>query len=696
MYYRIALFILTFAFFEAKPQAGLSKKELLDILSKGVNDTILIDTYNELIWPIYSYDNADSSLYYGNKAVLLATKINDIKRLSIAHRRIGITYINMGDIKSSISHQEESFHLSEKINYKRGMQLALNNIGVAYLNNELLNKALTFFLKSLRIAEETKDYSAAAANLYINCGMIYLKTGDTLRSKEFYMKAKKLALQIKDNDLLVVCNSNLSTYFRNLNKTDSATYYLAEAKKYITDKTPTSTKFNYYLNEGLLYSFKGDHQKALEAFLNTVTYATIEADEITVTINIAVEYTKLKNSERALTYFDKAYNLSKKNKTYDNLEYISQAMAEIYEARNDFKNFAQMLKHHVAFQDSNARVNKVQQIFRQQLEFDYERKQVADSIRFEQKEHLKNIELEVAATKLNKEKSFRVMLFVLLIIIILFSAFIFNRFLLTRRQKKIIEHQKQIVEIKNHEILDSINYAKRLQTAILPQLPDIKKELNLDILYLPKDIIGGDFYFFEKHNGLIFMAVCDCTGHGIPGALMSVVCHHALQKSIKEFNLTTPNLILNKTKQIVMDSLNATNQNIKDGMDCSLLVIDKKKNKVLWAGANNPLWILSAEAIQEIKGDKQPVAFYENTKDFTNHEVEIKAGSFLYLLTDGYADQFGGLSAKKYKYKALKEFLISISNLAVEKQVELLHQNFLKWKGHLDQVDDVAIAVIKI
>jgi serine phosphatase RsbU (regulator of sigma subunit) len=694
MYQRLFLFALLFAGLGARSQGGYSKKQLLELLSRPQADTILIDAYNELTWPIYSYDRPDSSIYFGKKAIELATKINDTRRLSVAHRRIGITYTNTGDTKTSIEHQQESYDLSEKINYKKGMQLALNNIGVAYLNNELLNKALPYFLRSLKIVEETKNFSSVAS-LYYNCALIYRRTGNFEKSKEFLFKAKHFSELKRDTDMIVLCNSNLSTVYRNMNKIDSARYFSDEAKKYLSEQSKTNTKFGYYLNEGLLYVQTGNHKKALDVFLNTRPYAMVASDEITLLINIAEEYDKLNNGDKALYYFNQAYDLGKKTKTYNNLTYLSYAIAKIYESKKDYKKFAEMIHLHLDYKDSNEKYIKVQQIQQQQLEFDYERKHVADSLRFEHKERLKNVELEVAEAKLTKEKSFLAMLVVILVIIVLFSVFIFNRFMLTSKQKKIIEGQKQIVELKNHEILDSINYAKRLQTAILPQISDIKKELTLDILYLPKDIIGGDFYFFEKYNGHTFFAVCDCTGHGIPGALMSVVCHNALQKSIREFGLTEPGLILTKTRQIVIESLNATHQNIKDGMDCSLIVINDTTKKIQWAGANNHVWILNNKEIIEVKADKQPVAFYENAKEFTTHHITAEPGSFLYLFTDGYGDQFGGMKGKKYKNKSLKEFLISICHEPVEKQVELLQKNFLSWKNELDQVDDVAITAIR-
>lgn len=694
MYQRLLLFILFVLSYNLRAQEGYTKKQLLDLLKKPLADTTLLDTYNELIWPIYSYDNPDSSIYFAKKSIELSTKINDLKRLSIAHRRLGITYTNLGDIKTSIMHQQESYNLSEKTGYKKGMQLALNNIGVAYLNNELLNKALPYFLKSLKLAEETNNL-ASAGSLYFNCAQVYRRIGNVSKSNAYLFKAADLAEKRHDSDLLVVCNTNLSTGYRNLNRMDSAHYFSSKASTYLTDQSSSNAKFNYNLNEALLLSKTSDHTAALELFLKTLPVVTVASDEITVLINIAEEYGKLNATDKALDYFTRAYEQSQKAKTYNNLAYLSLAISKIHEQKKDYKKFSEMIHRHLEYKDSNDKYVKVQQILQQQLEFDYERKQVADSLRFLHKENLKNIELEVAAEKLTKEKYFRIMLVVVLVAIILVAIFIFNRFLITQRQNKIIERQKQIVELKNQEILDSINYAKRLQTAILPQLDDIKKELNLDILYLPKDIIGGDFYFFEKHDGHTFFAVCDCTGHGIPGALMSVVCHHALQKSIKEFGLTDPGLILTKTRQIVIDSLNATQQNIKDGMDCSLIVINDTTKKVYWAGANNHVWIFHNNELVEIKADKQPVAFYENSKEFHTHELNIEPNSFLYLFTDGYGDQFGGLRGKKFKNKSLKEFLISVSEYSVEKQVELLQKNFLSWKKELDQVDDVAVTVIR-
>ena len=356
-------------------------------------------------------------------------------------------------------------------------------------------------------------------------------------------------------------------------------------------------------------------------------------------------------------------------------------MAKIYEKENNLKEFSRSLKSYITYKDSNARINRAQELLAQQLEFDYQRKHLADSTRFGQKERLKNVELQLSATKLKQEKMYRTLLLSMAALILILAIFIFNRLVLTRKQKTIIETQKQIVETRNKEFVDSINYAKRLQAAILPQINQIKEKLNTEVLYLPKDVIGGDFYFFEQYNDYTFFTVCDCTGHGIRGALMSVVCHQALTKAIKEFDLSDPAQILTRTREIIVVSLNAKQQNIKDGMDFSLCVFNKTTGEIKWAGANNSLWIIRDKTITELKDVKQPVALYEHPREFISHSLPDVTGSILVLSTDDFSDQFGGPNGKKFKAKALKNFLLTLAGHPVKAQKEQLHDKFVSWKG---------------
>lgn len=259
-----------------------------------------------------------------------------------------------------------------------------------------------------------------------------------------------------------------------------------------------------------------------------------------------------------------------------------------------------------------------------------------------------------------------------------------------KKVNETLEVQKQQIEMKNRDITDSIQYAKRIQSAILPTESLIEKTLPENfVLYLPKDIVAGDFYWMEKNQNGILFAVADCTGHGVPGAMVSVVCNNALNRSVREFQLVEPAKILNKTRDIVIETFEKSEANIKDGMDIALFSLNNLE--LQYAGANNPLWIIRNNEIIETKGDKQPIGKYMNKKPFTNHTVNLQKGDTIYLLTDGFPDQFGGEKGKKYKYKPLKEKLLSINSFPLTEQKELLYKEFLEWKGELEQIDDVCI-----
>ena len=291
-------------------------------------------------------------------------------------------------------------------------------------------------------------------------------------------------------------------------------------------------------------------------------------------------------------------------------------------------------------------------------------------------------------------------------IILLLIAFVLWNISFRREVKlrHLAEEQLKItlkqVEEKNKEITDSINYAKRLQEAIFPSVEFITNVLpNNFVLYRPKDIVAGDFYWAEKIDDTFLIAVADCTGHGVPGALVSVVCCNALNTSVKEFKLSEPGAILDKTRTLVLESFSKKGEQIKDGMDISMLSI--KNNQLFWAGANNPIWIIrkneAAEGFEliEIKGNRQAIGYTEHPEPFTTHSIDIQKGDVLYLFTDGFADQFGGLKGKKFKYKPFQELLKSISHLSLKDQQVIIEQTFLDWKGSLDQVDDLCVLAFR-
>ena len=261
-------------------------------------------------------------------------------------------------------------------------------------------------------------------------------------------------------------------------------------------------------------------------------------------------------------------------------------------------------------------------------------------------------------------------------------------------QKNEIEMQKALIEEKSHEIIDSINYAKRLQQAILPGNEEIKRHLpNTFIYYQPKDIVAGDFYWMEHLDGMTFIAAADSTGHGVPGAMMSVVCSNALNRAVNEFGLRNTGEILDKTRELVIETFEKSDKNVKDGMDISLLRL--QGNKAQWSGANNSLWYFKNGELAEIKANKQPIGKYNNPLAFTTHSIEFSSGTSFYLFSDGYADQFSA-SDKKLMTRKFKEVLQSIQQLPMAEQGKHLEKFLIDWKGNMEQTDDVLVIGIKV
>ena len=266
----------------------------------------------------------------------------------------------------------------------------------------------------------------------------------------------------------------------------------------------------------------------------------------------------------------------------------------------------------------------------------------------------------------------------------------------TERTIEVVQ-QKELVELKNKEITDSITYAKRIQEAILPSPHLVKTLLNeAFILYKPKDIVAGDFYWLEEKDDKVLLASADCTGHGVPGAMVSVVCNNALNRTVREFNLDEPAAILNKVRDIVIDTFNKSGEDVKDGMDIALISYNNKTNILQFSGANNSLYLISDGNLQVLAADTQPIGKYAVEKSFTNHQVQLKKGDTFYIFPDGYVDQFGGEKGKKLKFQGFIELLMQLKDESMDEQHKHIDEFFMKWKGDLEQVDDVCVIGVRV
>jgi serine phosphatase RsbU (regulator of sigma subunit) len=267
------------------------------------------------------------------------------------------------------------------------------------------------------------------------------------------------------------------------------------------------------------------------------------------------------------------------------------------------------------------------------------------------------------------------------------------------KSKDAIQKQKNVLEDKNKEITDSINYAKSIQKALIPSEEQFNSHFKDSFVFLnPKDIVSGDFYWIHKKDHLVFYATADCTGHGVPGGFMTMLGMSFLDDIIEGKGVNNPAEVLNALRDKIVATLKQSG-NIgenKDGMDITLCCIDTLKKELAYASANNDLYLVRKGELNEYKADKQPCGFYHENKSFTTHTISLEENDCIYTFTDGYADQFGGPNGKKFRYKQFEELLLKNSSLTFSNQKKILKTTIDAWRTNLDQVDDILVIGVKI
>ncbi|MES2837415.1 MAG: SpoIIE family protein phosphatase [Bacteroidota bacterium] len=358
--------------------------------------------------------------------------------------------------------------------------------------------------------------------------------------------------------------------------------------------------------------------------------------------------------------------------------------------------------------NSNNKNNIAAQLADLSMKYETEKKEKEISLLQKDKE-LNNTRLEAKDAEINQTKKTISIFIIVLIIVSILILFVIRANYLRKKANTLLQKQKNEIELKNHliehqkqEIVDSVNYAQRIQKAILPEQDSIYAALKQSfILYQPKDIVSGDFYFFHSVNSNHhILAACDCTGHGVPGAFMSLIGSNVLKQVVVEKNKIEPAQILNEVNKGVCDTLKQNQNQNRDGMDVALISLEKKdKNTILkYAGANRPLWLVRNNELSEIKPDKNPIGGFQPDEDrkFTQHELELNTNDTIYLFSDGFADQFGGEQGKKMMTKRFKDIVVNLQEKSMQAQHNELNSHYSIWKGQHEQVDDVLVIGVRI
>ena len=628
-------------------------KEKLPIKIKRNLMFVLGSTINNKGYYYSTKGKASEALKYYKQSLGIQLKLNDKEGAATSYNNIGAIYNKQGNIPEALENYHKSLDIYKSINNKNGTAQTLNNIGHIYQGQEEYDSALEYFHRSLKIFKEVKN-DRGISTLYNSIGFIYSKKKNHDKALEYYNQSLEIRKRSDDKKGIASTLNNIAVHYENNRD-------FGKAKEYFYKCLNVYEPLNHRIGLAIVYN------------------------------NLGRIYMFENNLIKAEKYSLKSLKISEELGSPTNIKSTSQILSDIYLKKGKGIKALEMYKQYILMRDSILNEETKLVAAKEQARYEYEKLKAIDDAEYDKIIALKNKEKE-KQTIISIATAFG------LILVIVFLIFVFSRLKITRKQKQVIEHQ-------NNEIVDSITYAKRIQEAILPTNDYIQKHLpNSFFLYKPKDIVAGDFYWVTKIDNHVFFAAADCTGHGVPGAMVSVVCHNALDRVLREFKLTNPADILDKTRELVSKQLNkstkhtANIKNIRDGMDIALCSLNKTTNELKYAGAYNPLWVLRKDTteIEEIKATRQPIGRVEVPKPFKSHTVQLHEGDTIYIFSDGYADQFGGEKGKKMMYRKFKTLLLDVVNKDIKIQKELINSYFEQWKGNMEQIDDVCVIGVQV
>lgn len=668
----------------------------------------------------YASTDINKTFDYLNEASAYAKKNNDKEKQALVNLNLGNAYRDAGKDKLAIEYYESSLQLYEEISDSSGIATISINLGTYFAQKGDYEKGLHYYIQSLKINELLGNKQSIASSS-VGIGLIYRFLNDFDKALENYNGALEVFRELNDENGIAMCLTNIASIYLKQGKFEESLQIqleVYEIRKRLGNE--------YYIaqalgNLGIGYASIDQHDKAIVYLELSLEYYERLGEKRSLSegyLNLAEVYHKLGNKDKELHYLKSSVKHATEGNVKGVLMRAYQSLSDYYETNSDLEKSLSYYKLYTQEKDSIFNDNTAKMI--QEMQSKYESEKQENEIELLQKDK----EIQTAVIRKN-----RIMLWTSiggLVLLFVFFIILYNRFSTIRKQKLIIETQKILVEGKNKEITDSINYAKRLQDAILPPSKLVSSYLlESFIIYRPKDIVAGDFYFMDviedENPGTnqlvkkqIYYVAADCTGHGVPGAMVSIVGANELKRCIREFKLRSPGEILDKLSELVAENFAQSEEKIRDGMDLALCCLEIENDtaiRVHYSGANNPLWIVNSKRTSwpanclpfkddprgaEIKANKQSIGYTENTTHFKTHTVELQEGDTLYTFSDGYQDQFGGEMGKKYKSANFKKLLIGLHGKTMEEQKNLINKEFENWKGDLEQIDDVCVIGVRV
>ena len=651
-----------------------------NLLSQSAIDSALnmmnVDSIHDStkIWELYkaaaslSYENPDSA----------------IKLFDIGLRKIE---------SSNQIFETDSIKRKNKNNFRGAYY---NMKGICFYLLKRKSECIDMWLKTEKIANREND-TGYLLTINNNIAIVYTETGREKEALKIFTNQKKIFEARKDTGGIITSSVNICTIIKDSDSIIQLMNSTLELAIKSEDKNSFTNIYailsNAYLDTTSKNTFS--FSKSKECLDNLIHHANKQKDNDSKILYYATvsDYYYLKqNYKLALKNAYKGAELSKKMTGLASPELLSR----LYEIEKKFKNYKKAntyLEEMIENKDSLEKLSAKEDIAKYESEKEFEIKQQLDSLKHLDEIRIQQAENRVKDEEIKSQKKIQIVLFSGIVIVVFFLLFIYKQLNTTKKQKLVIEEKQQ-------EISDSINYAKRIQDAMMTSSVYLNDTLPKSFIFFkPKDVVSGDFYWIYKdQEENIFFTVADCTGHGVPGAFMSMIGTSLLNEIVIEKGIKDTDKVLNEMRAQIIKSLGQEEEGAqKDGMDISLCKLNMKKKTVEFSGAHNSLVHISGEELKTYRGDHQPVGLLlGDKKPFTKHKVKLKKDDMLYIYSDGYQDQFGGERGKKYMAAKFKNQLLKMSKETEDQQLSLLDQEFSSWIQDYEQIDDVCVMGVRV
>ena len=696
-----------------------------------------------------AFNNIGNINYYKNfhyealkkhyAALKIRKDIGDKKGIAASHYSIALIHQSQCNYPEALKNNIAALKIWEAMDDKKGMAKNYNCIGNIYFNQANFTEALKNHFAALKLKLALED-KPGIANSYINIGNVYYGQGNLPEALKNYSVSLLLSQELGNHPGIASSYQNIGAIYEiRGNHQDALKNFFASLKvnKEINDKIGIAS---CYHNIATTYTSMGDYRQGLKNYYASLKLKEEIGDKQGIAsslFNLGLLQIELQKHEEANDYLIKALQVYKEINSKAGVRNSYKLLSGIDSTKGNWKEAYENHKLFIVYRDSIDNEETKKKTTEIILTNKFEKQEAATKAAQEKKD-------TIATANKKRQQLILILVSSVLILVFIFAGFVVRSLRITNKQKKTIELQKnevslqkEIVSEKNKEITDSINYAQRIQRALLASkkmldanlsksghgsvsedqemLGQVQHNSSYFIFFQPKDIVSGDFYWASPlANGNFALVTADSTGHGVPGAIMSMLNISCLNEAVKAQQLTEPNEILDYTRKKIIEHLSndGSAEGGKDGMDCSLLSFEfgerssvsgegtseaQSITKLTYSAANNPIWIVRKKQIIELELDKMPVGKHNRDSiPFTRHSMELEKGDIVYTISDGMPDQFGGPKGKKFMSKQLKELLVRISHFPMQEQKEKLSHEFNLWKGNLEQVDDVTILGICI